>query len=58
MKNKKKADGFCGVCGNEVPPTNLNLFYCSEKCRRQAWRYFHPNQEEPDWDFLYTIHNL
>jgi hypothetical protein len=52
ISKKERADGICGVCGNEVPSTNLNLFYCSEPCRKEAWRRHHPNEEEPDWDSI------
>lgn len=67
MKVKGKADGFCGICGEEVLPTNLNLFYCSETCRMEAWVRHHPNEPKPrgymktwhlrprdleSWDFL------
>jgi hypothetical protein len=53
---KDKADGVCGICGKEVLPTNLNLFYCSEPCRIKAWNDNHPDEEEPDWDsFPHTI---
>ncbi len=47
---KTKADGICGICGYTVPPTNDNLFYCDEGCRREAWRRNNPHEIEPDWD--------
>lgn len=57
LKPKGKADGKCGICGEKVPPDNLNKFYCSEPCRIGAWRFYHPEEIEPDWDsipkFLY-----
>lgn len=49
MNKKEKADGICGVCGNEVPSTNLNLFYCSEPCREEAWRFYNPDEVRLSW---------
>lgn len=50
ISKKEKADGICGVCSGKVPLDNINLFYCSELCRREAWKLHHPNEIEPDWD--------
>ena len=52
MKKKTKADGLCTICGEKVPETNLNKFYCSEPCRIEAWKFYHPGAEEPDWDSI------
>lgn len=52
MINKKKADGFCGICQDKVPQSNLNKFYCSDKCGQEAWRIYHPDETEPDWDTI------
>ena len=52
LKLKDKADGICGVCGGKVPSSNLNKFYCSEPCRIEAWKFHHPEEQEPDWDNL------
>jgi hypothetical protein len=49
---KKNADGKCGICNEQVPPSNLNKFYCSESCRIEAWKFFHPDEDEPDWNSL------
>lgn len=44
LDDKKKADGFCKIisCRAPVPPSNTNLFYCSEECRVKVWNYNHP----------------
>jgi hypothetical protein len=52
MKKKTVADGFCGICDEKVPKTNLNKFYCSEPCRIEAWKFYHPEEQEPDWDSI------
>jgi len=49
---KEHADGKCGICGERVPDSNLNLFYCGESCRREAWRINNPDEKEPDWDSI------
>jgi hypothetical protein len=46
MQHKEHADGICGICGKEVPPWNLNLFYCSELCRIKAWKFYHPEEKK------------
>lgn len=52
VDRKEKTDGICSLslCQKLVPSSNLNLFYCSEQCRRKAWKIRHPGQEEPDWN--------
>lgn len=52
-----RADGTCRTCRGAVPPTNANLFYCSEPCRRAGWRKHHPDEPEPDWDNMPGIPN-
>lgn len=32
-----RATGFCFKCRAPVPETNLNKFYCSDPCRKQAY---------------------
>ena len=43
LERKYTADGICNVCKCIVPRTNNNQFYCSDKCSKTAWEYFHPN---------------
>ena len=45
-----QANGKCVICGDPVPSTNLNKFYCGEGCRQEGWRRHHPDEEEPYWN--------
>ena len=40
LTRKGNADGQCGVCDGPVSEFNLNKFYCSEKCRETARKFY------------------
>lgn len=39
-KRKAKADGFCGMCDDQVPATFPNKFYCCWQCADEARAYY------------------
>lgn len=43
----EKANGECYSCGNPIPVTNLNTFYCGETCRIRAWLRYHHGWPPP-----------
>lgn len=56
MVEMTQATGKCFKCGSFVPSTNLNVFYCGNNCRQQAFndtckrKYNQFQNENPDLD--------
>lgn len=55
--NKGIADGKCGACGEPVPASNLNKFYCSGSCTSQAFNYHHEYCYDCDDHFKRGTHD-